>query len=273
VTRSTLFEHAQKLAKWTILAGCIAAFFRAVPTIFLPFQINYVEGPLLNGAINVARGLGAYPPSSGLPYVINQYGPPPYYLIALVVKLFGVGLTGPRLLVFAFAICSAVLIALLVRHWTGSFAAALIFGVLYLTLPTVQQWMVILRVDFIRSAVPGRPVPVCQVRSLAALRAFFCRRTFFEVHVRGCSAGLSYVSSTTAGNTEGLSVRRCLCGFGGRRLSSVPVGLRRVVCLPHPLVHHEPLFRFSRRGNFSEVGIARQSCASSACGRGHGLQL
>jgi hypothetical protein len=153
VTRSTLFEHAQKLAKWTILAGCMAAFFRSVPTLFLPFQINYVEGPLLNGALNVARGLGAYPPSSGLPYVINQYGPPPYYLIALVVKLFGVGLTGPRLLAFACAICSAVLIALLVRHWTGSFAAALIFGVLYLTLPTVQQWMVILRVDFIAVAL------------------------------------------------------------------------------------------------------------------------
>lgn len=146
--------------------------------------MNYGEGPLLGVAARIAGGLSCYPNPHPIPYMINPYGPVAYYLFAGVVKIFGVAFTAPRIFVGAATVCCAVLIALLLRHWTGSIRVGLAFGGLLLTLPAVLQWMILFRVDFI-----GLAFALAGMYFFAASRhwfiaviflvtAFFCKFTF-----------------------------------------------------------------------------------------------
>ena len=111
--RRVLFEKTEILFLLATLLGCVVTFVRAALAAPLPYQLDFAEGPLLGGSIRVAQGLGAYPPATQLPYVLSSYGPLPYYLGGLCVKLFGVSFTAPRLLVVASGIWCAVIIALL----------------------------------------------------------------------------------------------------------------------------------------------------------------
>jgi hypothetical protein len=101
----------------------------------------------------VAQGLSAYPPATQLPYVISSYGPVPYHLAGLCVKLFGVSFTAPRLLVVVSGIWCAAIIALLVRHSGGTRLVSLAFGLLYLSRPVVKTWLPLFRVDLIGLAL------------------------------------------------------------------------------------------------------------------------
>jgi len=108
---------------------------------------------LLGVGVRVAQGLSAYPPATQLPYVISPYGPLPYYLAGLCVKLYGVSLSAPRILVVASGMWCAAMIALLVRHWGGTRLASLGFGLLYLSRPLVEAWLPLFRVDLIGLAL------------------------------------------------------------------------------------------------------------------------
>lgn len=122
---------------------------RVASAVTLPFQLNYVEGPLLGVAVRVARGLGAYLPPTAPPYAIAPYGPIPYYLVALCVKVFGVGFAMPRILAVASGVWCATLVGRLVRLWGGTPQVGLAFGLLYLTTPVMMDWLFLLRVDLI----------------------------------------------------------------------------------------------------------------------------
>jgi hypothetical protein len=146
--------------------------------------MNYGEGPLLGVATQVARGLSCYPDPRPIPYMINPYGPVSYYLFAGVVKSFGVNLIAPRIFVGAATVWCAVVIGLLVRHWTGSVKVGVAFGGLFLVMPAVLQWMAMFRVDLIglAFALTGLYFFVTSKRWFTSLpffiAAFFCKFTF-----------------------------------------------------------------------------------------------
>jgi hypothetical protein len=146
--------------------------------------MNFAEGPLLGVAARVAHGLSCYPDPRPIPYMINPYGPVAYYLFAGVVKIFGVNLTAPRIFVGAATFWCALVISLLVRHWTGSVKVGVAFGSLFLIMPAVLQWMAMFRVDLIglAFALTGLFFFVTSKRWFTSVpffvAAFFCKFTF-----------------------------------------------------------------------------------------------
>ncbi len=150
---SAIPRFIEALSLWALVLGCLVAIATALCKVGRPFQMNFGEGPLLASAARIAQGLSAYPPSQLPPYVINPYGPLPYYLVAGLVRIFGIGLTIPRLLVLGAAIYSAALTGLLVRRLSNSSIAGMATGALFLTLSTVQHWLPVLRVDMIGLAL------------------------------------------------------------------------------------------------------------------------
>ena len=149
MSRRTLFEKLELLFFAALALACLVTFMRVASAVPLPFHLEFAEGPLLAEAVRVAQGWGAYPQPDKAPYVISPYGPVPYYILAGLVRLFGVGFTASRLFVVAAGLWCAVLIAVLVCRWTGSKAVGWAFGLLFLTRPTVQDWLFIIRVDLI----------------------------------------------------------------------------------------------------------------------------
>ena len=148
-----LFEKVEILFLLAVVLGCVVTLLHVALVVPLPYEFEIGEGPLLGVAVRVAQGLGAYPPATQLPYVISPYGPLPYYLAGLCVKLFGVSFTAPRVLVVASGIWCAAIIALLVRHWGGTRLVSLGFGLLYLSRPVVQVWLPLFRVDLMGLAL------------------------------------------------------------------------------------------------------------------------
>jgi hypothetical protein len=149
----SLFEKVEILFLLAAALGCLATLFTVVLAVPLPYELDFGEGPLLAVGVRVAHGLSTYPPATELPYVINPYGPLPYYLAGLCVKLFGVSFTAPRILVVVSGIWCAALIALLVRHWGGATHVSLGFGLLYLSRPVVTAALPALHVDLIGLAL------------------------------------------------------------------------------------------------------------------------
>jgi hypothetical protein len=136
-----------------VIAGCLATFWVAARRIPLRFSVNFEEGNALNAALRITRGETPYPPVGGPPYVVNPYGPAFYYATAPLVKFFGVSFTTPRLMVLASGILAALFIALLLARWTGSWQVAFSFGLLYLALPLVRNWIFVLRADLFAVAL------------------------------------------------------------------------------------------------------------------------
>ena len=150
ILRSRLvFEKVEILFLLAAALGCLVTIVHAVLSVPLPYALEFVEGPLLGVSVQVAHGLSPYPAATELPYVINPYGPLPFYIAGLCVKLFGVSFTAPRVFVVASGIWCAVIVALLVRHWGGTRLVSLGFGLLYLSRPVVQFWLPLFRVDLI----------------------------------------------------------------------------------------------------------------------------
>jgi len=151
--KGALFEKVEILFLLAAVLGCAVTLLHVALVVPLPYELDFGEGPLLGVAVRVARGLGAYPPATQLPYVISPYGPLPYYLAGLCVKLFGVSFTAPRVLVVVSGIWCAAIIALLVRHWGGTRLVSLGFGLLYLSRPVVEFWLPLFRVDLMGLAL------------------------------------------------------------------------------------------------------------------------
>jgi hypothetical protein len=114
----------------------------------IPFEIDYEEGNILNAAVRILHGQTPYPTPGSFPYVLNPYGPVGYLVAALGVRIFGISLLGPRLLVLLSGIFIVFLIAAVVQHLGGRFEIGCLFGAVYLCSPTVWRWYPLLRVDF-----------------------------------------------------------------------------------------------------------------------------
>ncbi|MGZ4811812.1 MAG: hypothetical protein ACXVZI_03515 [Terriglobales bacterium] len=118
----------------------------------LPFQVDYEEGNILNALVRITHGLTPYPDPHAIPNILNPYGPVAYYLLAAPVKLFGVSFLWPRLMIAGCVAAISVFIALTIARQTGSKLSGIIFGAMYATLPLVETWSAVLRVDFLALA-------------------------------------------------------------------------------------------------------------------------
>jgi hypothetical protein len=126
----------------------------------LPFQVDYEEGNILNALARITHGLTPYPDPHAIPNILNPYGPVAYYLLAIPVKLFGVSFLWPRLVIVACVLAICVFIALTITRLTGSALTGVVFGAIYGTLPVVESWSAVLRVDFLAIALSAAGVYV-----------------------------------------------------------------------------------------------------------------
>src|SRR5438874_6183946 len=150
---STLAPRSMPLAAKLFLvlttAACLYLSFRcAHARLLMPFEIDYEEGNILNSGLRIVQGQPLYPAVGSFPYILNPYGPVGYLVSALGIKIFGLGLFGPRLLVLSAGIAVAVLIAALTRELGGRWDAGALLGLSYLCVPLVSYWLPLLRVDF-----------------------------------------------------------------------------------------------------------------------------
>ena len=137
------------LVTWRVITAALAVRAHA----FTPFQFDYGEGNVLATLARIARGLTPYPDPRAFPNAIDPYGPVGYYLLAIPVKLFGISLVPPRLLVIVSVVVICIFLALIIAREKRSVAAAIIFSAACASLPLVQGLAPVLRVDFIGLAL------------------------------------------------------------------------------------------------------------------------
>ena len=130
-----------------VILGVLSAGWQAIYKITAPYQLDYGEGVVLAGALRVAQGQSLYPPVKGMPYVIDPWGPVLYLLLAAPTRIFGASFVVPRLLSAAATLASTLFLFLLLRLWTRSRKVALIFSLLYFSLPVIRVWSWLLRAD------------------------------------------------------------------------------------------------------------------------------
>jgi len=128
----------------------------------VPYQFDYEEGNILNTAVRLNAGLTPYPPPGSWPVVLNCYGPIPYLVAARMIRNGEPNLYHPRIVSMIAVAIIAIEIAALVACFTQDNLLAFIFGAFFLTLPLVQQWSPLLRVD-----------PMALALSLGGLVVFF----------------------------------------------------------------------------------------------------
>jgi hypothetical protein len=122
--------------------------------IVLGFQypLDYGEGPLLNQALRVVQGNPLYPEGvASPPYLVSNY-PPIYVLInALFVALFGPTLAIGRLISFVSTLGSAMMIALIIQHFSGPkrLLPMLAGASIFLITPYVLEWSPLFRIDML----------------------------------------------------------------------------------------------------------------------------
>lgn len=114
-----------------------------------PYQFDYEEGNVLNSAVRINAGLTPYPAPQSWPVVLNSYGPIPYLISAGLIRDREPELFRPRIISLVAATIVAFEIGLLASGFTNSVLFGISLGAFFLTLPLVQEWAPLLRVDFL----------------------------------------------------------------------------------------------------------------------------
>jgi hypothetical protein len=184
---------AVRIAEYALLAAVVAGVIDTLrfAAYFIPmhFALNFEEGKVVNAGFRIMHGLTPYPPVGQPPYYVNVYGPVFYYVMAPLVRWFGISFTAPRLLVLASGLATALFLVLLLRHWTKSWVIALGFGLSFLAASLVRDWIYVLRVDLFGLALvlAGLYVFVTSRRllwpALLFLAALFTKITFLAAPV------------------------------------------------------------------------------------------
>jgi len=143
------FKRLQLVLAVSLLVCLIGMGLSAMFQVPRPYEVDYEEGNVLNACLRLLEGQNPYPPPDQLPSALNPYGPVAYGILAAPLSASSPSFTPGRIVVFGFSILSAVLIALTIGRAKGNWRVALLFGPLYLSFPVVQDWMFLLRVDFI----------------------------------------------------------------------------------------------------------------------------
>lgn len=144
----SLFKPERMLLVCVVL-GAMLAGLRTIPLIATPYQIDYGEGSMLDGALRIRHAQPLYPNPFGFPVVLHMYGPVAYAVGAAVLPAGAPSFAAGRLLIVGCSIAISLLLSIVLRRLTGSWWIALSFGLLLLTLPAFRFWFYLLRADLI----------------------------------------------------------------------------------------------------------------------------
>jgi len=132
-----------------VVLGAFLVILRTLPLLLTPYQIDYGEGLILDGALRIRHAQPLYPHPFAFPVVLHVYGPVAYAAAAAVLPAGTPSFPAGRLMI---VICSAAvsfLLGTILRRLTGSWWIGLSFGFLLLTLPAFRFWLYLLRADVI----------------------------------------------------------------------------------------------------------------------------
>jgi hypothetical protein len=118
-----------------------------------PYQFDYEEGNVLNAAVRINAAVTPYPPPQSWPVVLNSYGPIPYFISAGLIHGRAPELFRPRIISPVAATIVAFEIAVLATGFADSALFGISIGAFFLTLPLVQEWAPLLRVDLLGLAL------------------------------------------------------------------------------------------------------------------------
>jgi 4-amino-4-deoxy-L-arabinose transferase-like glycosyltransferase len=159
----------------------------ALPRIFYPYDLDFIEDSMLMQSLRVANGLPIFVPPS-VEFVPHLYMPLYSWLGGLLIKIFGVGYAPLRLLSFAATIISTLMIYFIARRenqqrWIAFVCAGLFLGGYRIS----GFWYELVRVDslFVALSIGGCALGIYAGRSnrrlmLAAIvltLAFFTKQT------------------------------------------------------------------------------------------------
>ena len=143
------FVKPEKTLLLAVLAGGFLAILWSIPLIGLPYQIDYGEGLMLEGAMRIRHSQPLYPNPFGFPIVLHDWGPLAYAAAASVLPGGKASFPAGRLLVMICSVALALLLSYILRRWTGSWYVGLSFGFALLTLPAFRFSIYLLRTDVI----------------------------------------------------------------------------------------------------------------------------
>jgi len=119
-----------------------------------PYPLNYGESPLLDQAVRLAAGENLYPADlSQPPYTITNY--PPVYLFVQVpfVRAVGAAFWYGRLISLVSGAAAALLIAGIIGVLFQDGIAAIVGGLLFISMPYLLHWASLARVDTLALAL------------------------------------------------------------------------------------------------------------------------
>jgi hypothetical protein len=143
------FLTIEQLLFGFIAVGAFLVILRSAPLIASPYQIDYGEGLILDGALRVLHAQPLYPNPFTFPVVLHVYGPVSYVATASVLPGGAASFPAGRLLILICSLAISSLIATILRRLTGSWWIGLSFGFVLLTLPAFRFWLYLLRADLI----------------------------------------------------------------------------------------------------------------------------
>src|SRR5258708_12499952 len=68
-----------------VIVGCVFVVLRSIPLIASPYQIDYGEGLMLDGALRLHHSQPLYPNPFAFPVVYHFYGPIPFALLLSIL--------------------------------------------------------------------------------------------------------------------------------------------------------------------------------------------
>lgn len=132
-----------------IILGSFLVILWSVPLIASPYQIDYGEGLMLDGALRIRHSQPLYPNPFVFPVILHVYGPVAYAVAASILNGRDASFPAGRLLIVICSIALSSFLGIILRRKTGSWRIGLSFGFLLLTLPAFRFWLYLLRADVI----------------------------------------------------------------------------------------------------------------------------
>jgi hypothetical protein len=143
------FLRGEKLLLISVLVGVIFVIVQSISLINSPYQIDYGEGLMLDGALRLQQGQPIYPDPHTFPVVIHVYGPVAYAVVASVLQRGDASFPAGRRLVLLGSLALSLILASIVGRLSGCWWLGVVFGLIVLTLPAFRFWLYLLRADVI----------------------------------------------------------------------------------------------------------------------------
>ncbi len=140
---------ADKLLLLAVLAAAGLVVISAAQLVRTPYQIDYGEGLILDGALRIRHARPLYANPLAFPVILHVYGPAAYAAVACVLPGGAVSFQISRALILTCSVALSLLLSYILRYLTGSWCIGLAFGLLLLTLPAFRFWLYLVRADVI----------------------------------------------------------------------------------------------------------------------------